>query len=421
MTRSRPIATLLIAVFALVGTVEAGPPSIRFDSISPATGPQTGGTTVTIKGDRLRGTKNVTIGGVALKNLVVSGDDTITGETGPSTTAGAADLVIVGKKQTLTQKGAFTYGTPQPPTTIALVSGNNQTGPAGTALPTPFVVVVKDAAGSGVTGFNVVFAVTAGGGTLSATTVATNAQGQASTTLRLGAAPGANTVTASGTGLTAVTFGATGTAGAAASVALASGNNQSGTAGQALAAPFVVTVRDANQNAVSGVSVTFAVTAGAGTLSATSVATNAQGQASATLTLGPAAGATNMATATAAGLAGSPVTFTAVAQAAVISFATDVKPILESKCTICHTQNGPASFTPFTDTQGGPATYAKVRNGTSFFQAGTPLVIPGDLSSILVAKTGAAGSMYVNLGANDTERAANAKKISDWVKAGGAP
>ena len=93
-----------------------------------------------------------------------------------------------------------------------------------------------------------------------------------------------------------------------------SGDNQTGTVGTALANPFVVRVTDANDDPVAAVSVTFTVTAGSGTLTATQVNTDAQGLASSTLTLGPNPGA-NTVTAASGTLAGSPVTFNATAVA----------------------------------------------------------------------------------------------------------
>ena len=99
------------------------------------------------------------------------------------------------------------------PTTLTKVSGDAQTGAPGTALANPFVVEVKDGgeasqtwdstarthvSGAPVTfaGVPVTFAVTGGGGTLSATSVATDATGRAQTTLTLGTTSGTNTVTA---------------------------------------------------------------------------------------------------------------------------------------------------------------------------------------------------------------------------------
>ncbi|MCE9572652.1 MAG: FG-GAP-like repeat-containing protein [Deltaproteobacteria bacterium] len=88
------------------------------------------------------------------------------------------------------------------------------------------------------------------------------------------------------------------------------GDNQAGVVSTALASPFVVTVRDAAWNPVPGVTVSFAVASGGGSLSATTVQTNAQGLAQTTLTLGASAGL-NTVTATAPVLTGSPITFTA--------------------------------------------------------------------------------------------------------------
>ena len=69
-----------------------------------------------------------------------------------------------------------------------------------------------------------------------------------------------------------------------------SGDNQSGTPGNALAAPFVVEVQDEDGEPLTGHSVTFTVTAGGGSLSETSATTNANGRAQTTLTLGSALG-----------------------------------------------------------------------------------------------------------------------------------
>ena len=66
-----------------------------------------------------------------------------------------------------------------------------------------------------------------------------------------------------------------------------SGDNQNGPSLIPLSQPFVVEAQDANGSALAGVSVTFAVTAGGGTLSTTIARTNANGRAQSTLTLGP--------------------------------------------------------------------------------------------------------------------------------------
>ncbi len=66
-------------------------------------------------------------------------------------------------------------------------------------------------------------------------------------------------------------------------------------------APFVVSVRDQNGDPFPGMPGIFNVTGGGGTLSATAARTDTSGNASTTLTLGPAAGM-NTVTARAAGL-----------------------------------------------------------------------------------------------------------------------
>ncbi len=107
-----------------------------------------------------------------------------------------------------------------------------------------------------------------------------------------------------------VAGGGTGGPGAAAILALVSGNGQTGAVSQQLANPFTVEVTDADGNPVPGISVTFTVIGGGGTLTATKVTTNSVGLASSTLTLGPSSG-TNTVVAASATLAGSPVTITA--------------------------------------------------------------------------------------------------------------
>src|SRR5205085_1829945 len=122
------------------------------------------------------------------------------------------------------------------------------------------------------------------------------------------------------------------------------------------AMPLVVVVKDASGNPVPAIAVTFAVTGGGGTITATSVATDSSGRAQTTLTVGNMAGA-NTVTATRAGLTGSPITFTAAAR--WVTYADDVQPILAARCINCHMAGGQASFTPLT-------TYTQVRFGTSF-------------------------------------------------------
>jgi hypothetical protein len=101
--------------------------------------------------------------------------------------------------------------------------------------------------------------------------------------------------------------------GGAEAIAAHDGNAQVGTVGVALPAPLRVKLTDEAGNPVAGVTVTWSVTAGGGSITATSP-TDAAGIAAATFTLGATAG-TQTAQAAVAGLDGSPVTFTAEANA----------------------------------------------------------------------------------------------------------
>lgn len=129
-------------------------------------------------------------------------------------------------------------------------------------------------------------------------------------------APGTATVMATFGSLPAAQVMVTDIASVPTTLALLSGNNQTGMASQPLSAPLVVKVTDANNRPVPNVTVTFEVVGGGGTLAQTMVATDSQGLCSTTLTLGPAPGA-NSATATVDTLAGSPVTFGATGTTSV--------------------------------------------------------------------------------------------------------
>ena len=94
-----------------------------------------------------------------------------------------------------------------------------------------------------------------------------------------------------------------------------SGDNQSGISGTVLSNPFVIEVRDQNLSVLEGISVTFAVTAGGGTLSITHTMTDENGQAESTFTLGPSLG-TNTVEVSAVGIEQT-VIFSAVTEAAV--------------------------------------------------------------------------------------------------------
>ncbi len=100
----------------------------------------------------------------------------------------------------------------------------------------------------------------------------------------------------------------------ATTIAQAGGNGQSGTVGTALAQPIRVRVTAGDALGVKGTPVTFAITGGGGSVAQSAAVTDDTGFAQTSWTLGPSTiGQT--ATATATGLSGSPVGFTATALA----------------------------------------------------------------------------------------------------------
>ncbi len=129
---------------------------------------------------------------------------------------------------------------------------------AGTAVPTPPSVKVATAKGAGVPGVTVTFTVTMGGGAVSGASVSTDASGIATVgSWTLGPATGENRLTATTAVLptVVVTFTATGSAGAPASIAF---SRDSLLMDQwADTASVTVTVRDANNNVVAAPSLTW--------------------------------------------------------------------------------------------------------------------------------------------------------------------
>ena len=179
------------------------------------------------------------------------------------------------------------------PKALEKISGDNQTGSTGVALPLPFVVEVRDVNDDPVEGVTVTFTVTAGGGSVNPKTMQTNASGRAWTRLTPGENPGANSVRASVAGVAqGVIFRAEATlAPPPPMLRIISGNNQTGTPGQTLA-PLVVELRDRNAQPVAGFFVTFAPSDGS--LSTVLDVTDSNGRAETILTLGSEVGTTTV-------------------------------------------------------------------------------------------------------------------------------
>ncbi len=96
-------------------------------AVAPATGPVTGGTTITVTGTNfLTGATTVTVGGVAATSVVVSSATSLTAKTPASSTAVAKDVVVATAGGSATKAGGFTYyGVP----TLSAVTPN--AGPVG--------------------------------------------------------------------------------------------------------------------------------------------------------------------------------------------------------------------------------------------------------------------------------------------------
>ena len=201
---------------------------------------------------------------------------------------------------------------------VVISAGNSQTAVSGRPVDIEPAVRVTDAFGNPIAGVEVVFDVISGGGFATGRRPVTNANGVASVGgWTLGDTPGTNTLraTVNAPGLTnnTVTFTATGTPGAPATLTVQAGNGQSAAAGSTLPIAPSVLVRDNRGNPVAGVQVQFIVTTGGGSVSPSVTTTNAQGIATATQwQLGSAAGAQTL-TARVAGLPDVVISATAVA------------------------------------------------------------------------------------------------------------
>jgi hypothetical protein len=158
---------------------------------------------------------------------------------------------------------------------IVRVSGDAQIALINNILPEPFVVKLEDGSGNPVPNETVVFRVTQDSGEVAAGTEnegravisTTNAQGQASTFLRLGLRTGVanNKVKAAAVGYDGdVIFTASATTQIGNKLSVNSGNNQRGVVGQILPAPLVAVVTDQGANVVKGARVKFETELGNG-------------------------------------------------------------------------------------------------------------------------------------------------------------
>ena len=201
-------------------------------------------------------------------------------------------------------------------------------GSAGYPVGTPLTVRVTDNSGNRIGGFPVVFTVQEGSGKIdgqTTATIATDIDGEAKAFLVLGPNPGAQnkvlaTATNNGQPLQGSGINFSVTAAKLKDLLLASGNEQTGLAGEPLPKTLKAKIQDELGNGIKSQNVTFIVVAGNGKLggnvSTKTIQTDSLGIAAATLTLGPKPGQNNnqVRAETSPALNGSPLLFVASAK-----------------------------------------------------------------------------------------------------------
>jgi len=164
------------------------------------------------------------------------------------------------------------------PALASVNDGNAQSAIVGTAVTTAPSILVTDQFTNPLSGVGVTFASTGGGGSVLGGGQVTDGSGIARVgSWTLGTTAGANALSATPTGVAAVSFTATGTFDVAAQVVVSAGDNQSATAGSPVAIQPAARVLDQFGNPVQGELVTFQVTSGAGSLTGSTPTSGSNG------------------------------------------------------------------------------------------------------------------------------------------------
>lgn len=261
------------------------------------------------------------VAGVTVNWAVASGGGSVSASSSISDVSGIATITRTlganaGTQTTSATKTGLT-GSPltfsavaqiQGATQMALNAGNSQSDTVLATLGTAISVLVRDQNNAAVQGVTVNWTATGGG--VSSPTSITNVGGIASVNYTLGGTAGANTATATVTGLAGspVGFTLTATAGNAAVMTINGGNNQKGGVGTVLPVQHTVLVKDAHNNVKPGAAVTWVAGTGGGSVSNPAPVTNVNGIAGVSRTLGSAPGVQND-TARITGATGSPLVF----------------------------------------------------------------------------------------------------------------
>ena len=199
------------------------------------------------------------------------------------------------------------------PAILSKRAGDEQIALPGTAVARPPSVTVADSARSVKAGVTIHFAVTGGGGSITGAVAVSDENGVAAVgSWTLGTEPGENTLTATSPSGDMVTFRAVGGELPPPVLAKYEGDNQVADPGGPVAVPPAVLVTGDDGTPRPGATVTFAVTAGGGSVTGATAVSDASGIARVGgWTLGPATGLNNALTASVPNSAA--VTFTATA------------------------------------------------------------------------------------------------------------
>jgi uncharacterized protein (TIGR03437 family) len=310
--------TLTAAIYmTTVGQVNGGGNAVTAQLVSPAQGTSISGTAGSTSATPIQISVIPTVNGfgsgVPYVSLVVSvdsssGNATFTCKEGTAVltdaTGKATCTPVFGKVGTgsyiVTVGGGYTQFnnlpfavTVGPPALVQITSGNNQSGNPGSTLPLPLVGVVTDLGGNPIPGVAMVFtSVTPGGATFTNVRPTSDDNGRTSANVVLGGVPGAIQISLADAGgliktpaifTETVNLTITG-------ISKAAGDQQTAIVNAQFASPIVAHVATANGQSPQGLPIQFTVTSGSAIVGSASVAADAQGNASTTVTAGGTAG-----------------------------------------------------------------------------------------------------------------------------------